>query len=58
LGASAVGAWSLFWKYVLFCQVPLTRTYDGPNASASLRNRGFARLMAADTGKDQTTSGG
>src|SRR5579862_1879100 len=33
------------WKYVLFAQLPLTRTYEGLSASASRRRRGLARSM-------------
>src|SRR5579871_2783238 len=45
LGASISAGLSSFWNHVLFCQVPLTRRYDDPSASASFLRRGFARLM-------------
>ena len=45
LGGAAGGGASESWKYAEFAHVPLTRTYAGPSAAASLRNRGRVRSV-------------
>src|SRR5271156_2066438 len=44
-GGLFTGGSSLFWKYVVLRQVPLTRTYAGPSPTASLRSFGLERSM-------------